>query len=140
MRPQAMTAANPKDVLAALWRIAEQPESALDAIKLTGTEPVLPSSFAVGTAAQATIAAAALAAGELWRLRTGRRQGISVDIRNAAIEFRSEHYLRINGAAIHDGADKIEGLYRSGDDRWAPASHPTPAPPGRIACPAWLRP
>jgi crotonobetainyl-CoA:carnitine CoA-transferase CaiB-like acyl-CoA transferase len=119
MRPQGMTATDPKDVLAALWRAAEQPESALDAVKLTGTEPALPSSFAVGTAAQATIAAAALAAGELWQLRTGRRQNISVNMRDAAIEFRSEHYLRINGAAIHDGADKIEGLYRCGDDRWA---------------------
>ena len=51
-----------------------QPGDALDAVELTGAEPVLPSSFAVGTLAQATIAAAALAAGELWRLRTGRRQ------------------------------------------------------------------
>jgi hypothetical protein len=65
MSPQGMNMPDPKDVLAVLWRSAEQPESALEAIKLTGTEPGLPSSFAVGTAAQATIAAAALAAGEL---------------------------------------------------------------------------
>jgi hypothetical protein len=65
MSPQGMTMPDPKDVLAVLWRSAEQPESALDAIKLTGTEPALPSSFAVGTAAQATIATAALAADEL---------------------------------------------------------------------------
>src|SRR5215211_2594779 len=52
----------PRNVLAALWRAAGQPEAALEAIELTGAEPVLPSSFAVGTAAQASIAAAALAA------------------------------------------------------------------------------
>jgi crotonobetainyl-CoA:carnitine CoA-transferase CaiB-like acyl-CoA transferase len=119
MRSLGMTEINPTNVLAALWRAAEQPEAALDTIKLTGVEPALPSSFAVGTAAQVTIAAAALAAGELWRLRTGRRQGIHVDMRDAAIEFRSERYLRLNGAPIHDGADKIEGLYRCGDGRWA---------------------
>jgi hypothetical protein len=60
-----MTMPDPKDVLAVLWRSAEQPESALDAIKLTGTEPALPSSFAVGTPAQGTISPAALAADEL---------------------------------------------------------------------------
>jgi crotonobetainyl-CoA:carnitine CoA-transferase CaiB-like acyl-CoA transferase len=115
------TAPAPKDVLAALWRAAEQPEAALDAIELTGAEPALPSSFAVGTAAQATIAAAALAAGELWRLRTGRRARVSVDMRHAAIEFRSEHYLRVNGVPAHDVGDKIQGLYRcgGGDGRWA---------------------
>ncbi len=119
MRPQGVTTADPNHVLAALWRAAEQPEAALGAIKLTGAEPTLPSSFAVGTAAQATIAAAALAAGELWRLRTGRRQRISVDMRDAAIEFRSEHYLRVNGVRAHDGGDRIAGLYRCGDGRWA---------------------
>jgi hypothetical protein len=65
MSPQGMTMPDPKDVLAVLLRSAEQPKSALDAIKLTGTEPALPSSFAVETAAQATIATAALAADEL---------------------------------------------------------------------------
>jgi hypothetical protein len=59
--------------LAEIWRAAGHSEAALEAIDLTGAEPVLPSSFPVGSAAQATIAAAAMAAGELWRLRTGRR-------------------------------------------------------------------
>src|SRR2546427_305641 len=113
-----MTAANPKNVLAALWRAAGRPEAALDAIELTGAEPVLPSSFAVGTAAQTTIGAAALAAGELWRLRTGRHQRISVDMRHAAIEFRSEQYLRVNGGLPAEYHDKILGLYRCGDGRW----------------------
>jgi hypothetical protein len=45
MSPQGMTMPDPKDVLAVLWRSAEQPESALEAIKLTGTEPGLPSSL-----------------------------------------------------------------------------------------------
>ena len=71
-------------VLADLWRAAGQPEAGLEAVSLSGSEPVLPSSFAIGAAAQATIAAAALAANELWRLRAGRRQRVSVDMRHAA--------------------------------------------------------
>jgi len=84
-------------VLADLWSAAGQPDPGLEAVSLTGSDPVLPSSFAVGTAAQATIAAAALAANELWRLRTGRRQRVGVDMRHAAAEFRSERYLRVDG-------------------------------------------
>jgi crotonobetainyl-CoA:carnitine CoA-transferase CaiB-like acyl-CoA transferase len=108
----------PKDVLAALWRMGHHDEAALDTITLTGREPVLPSSFAVGTIAQATIAAATLAAAELWRLRTGRRQRASVDMREAAIEFRSERYLRVDDKPAPEIWDRIAGLYRCGDGRW----------------------
>ncbi len=87
-------------------------------VELTGAEPALPSSFAVGTAAQASIAAAALAASELWRLRTGRRQSIRVDMRAAAIEFRSDHYVRVDGKPVAETWDKIAGLYRCGDGRF----------------------
>jgi crotonobetainyl-CoA:carnitine CoA-transferase CaiB-like acyl-CoA transferase len=111
-------APNPREVLAALWRKAGHSDSALETITLTGVEPVLPSSFAVGTAAQATIAAAALAAAELWRLRTGQRQRVAIAMRDAAIEFRSERYLRIDGNAAPEIWDKIAGLYRCGDGRW----------------------
>jgi crotonobetainyl-CoA:carnitine CoA-transferase CaiB-like acyl-CoA transferase len=113
-----MTAPDSKLVLAALWRAAGQPQAALDAIELAGAEPVLPSSFAVGVAAQTAVAAAALAAAELWHLRTGRRQRVRVDMRDAAVEFRSERYLRLEGERVWEAWDKIAGLYRCGDGRW----------------------
>ena len=106
-------------VLCALWRAAGFDDAALRQIQFTGAEPVLPSSFAVGTAAQATTGAAALAAAEVWRLRTGRRQSVSVDMRHAANEFRSERYLRVDGNVPKDHHDGIAGLYRCGDGRWA---------------------
>ena len=113
-----MPAAAPTTVLTELWRAAGHSEAALDAVNLTGTDPVLPSSFAVGTAAQAAIAASALAAAELWHLRGGGRQSVRVDMRHAAIEFRSERYLRIEGNPVADHRDRIVGLYRCGDGRW----------------------
>jgi len=113
-----MSAVSSKQILADLWRAAGQPAAALDSAALTGAEPVLPSSFAVGTAAQATIAASALAANELWRLRTGRRQQVSVEMRDAGIDFRSERYLRIDGKPPREHRDKTVGLYRCGDGRW----------------------
>jgi crotonobetainyl-CoA:carnitine CoA-transferase CaiB-like acyl-CoA transferase len=91
------------NVLAGLWRTAGQDDAALSAVELTGAEPVLPSS---------------LAANELWRLRTGRRQRVAVDMRAAAIEFRSERYLRVDGKVPAEYHDSIAGLYCCGDGRW----------------------
>ena len=63
----------PAAALAEVWRLGGLDPAALAHATLTGAEPVVPSSFAVGTVAQVSIAAAALAAAELWHLRTGQR-------------------------------------------------------------------
>src|SRR5580700_10321992 len=104
--------------LYALWSDAQLPLDVLDDVRLTGSDPVLPSSFAVGTAAQVTVAAAALAAATLWRERGGRRQTVSVDARHAAIEFLSEQFATLEGAAPEDQWDRIAGAYPCGDGRW----------------------
>ncbi|HNQ76919.1 MAG TPA: hypothetical protein PKM39_09815, partial [Pseudothauera hydrothermalis] len=77
---------SPYDALTALWSLAELPPPALAEIVLTGRDPVFPSSFAVCTAAQASIAAAALAACELGHARGGLRQRVAVDMAHAAAE------------------------------------------------------
>ncbi|TMH04965.1 MAG: CoA transferase [Betaproteobacteria bacterium] len=101
--------------LAGLWRGLGGEESALSAVELTGAEPALPSSFAIGTAAQASIAAATLAAREIARERGGPTQTVHVDMRHAAIAFRSERYLRVDGAPAPELWDKIAGAYRCAD-------------------------
>src|SRR5262245_11513529 len=63
------------DPLVTLWRLAGGDPDALTRVTLRGDEPALPGPFRVGTAASAVIAAAGLAAAELWRHRTGRIQG-----------------------------------------------------------------
>src|SRR5687767_15000959 len=98
--------------LGELWRLAGGDAAALSAVTLTGAEPVLPSSFAVGTAAQVSIAAAALAAREIGRKRSGLVQQVTVDMRHAAAEFRSERYVRLDGAPLPDPWDPIAALYR----------------------------
>jgi crotonobetainyl-CoA:carnitine CoA-transferase CaiB-like acyl-CoA transferase len=99
------------DALAGLWRQAELDARALDAVTLTGADPVLPSSFRIGAAAQAAIAAAGLAAAEIHRRRGGPAQRVSVAMRDAAIEFRSERYYAVDGKAPPDPWDSIAGLY-----------------------------
>jgi crotonobetainyl-CoA:carnitine CoA-transferase CaiB-like acyl-CoA transferase len=95
------------------WRLGGGDPAALGSVVLTGTEPQLPSSFRVGTAAQTSIAAAGLAAAEVHYQRTGIRQTVAVDMRHAAIEFRSERYLRIIGEVPPPGWDPLAGVYRT---------------------------
>jgi crotonobetainyl-CoA:carnitine CoA-transferase CaiB-like acyl-CoA transferase len=108
----------PRDILADLWTLAGGEPSALDAVTLTGAEPQLPSSFRVGAAAQAPIAAAALAAAEIWRLRSGERQDVSVDMVHAVAECRSERYLRVDGKPPPPAWDPTAGIYRTRDQRF----------------------
>jgi crotonobetainyl-CoA:carnitine CoA-transferase CaiB-like acyl-CoA transferase len=116
-----MTDANmktPRDILAELWTFAGGEPSALDAVKLTGAEPVLPSSFRMGAAAQASIAAAGLAAAEIWQLRSGERQSLTVDMVHAVAECRSERYLRVDDKPPPPAWDPTAGIYRTRDRRF----------------------
>ncbi len=101
-----------------IWSLGGGDPDALERVSLSGADPVLPSSFRVGSAAQASIAAAGLAAAELWRQRGGRAQRVAVDMRAASIEFRSERYLRIVGREPPPLWDPIAGIYRTGDGRF----------------------
>ncbi|RTL63707.1 MAG: CoA transferase, partial [Hyphomicrobiales bacterium] len=114
---QPMTLVSPEALLAQLWTDAGGAADALDRVTLTGQEPGLPSSFRVGAAAQVSIAAAGLAATEIWRQRTGTTQDVAVDLRHAAIEFRSERYMRLDGKPPGPAWDKIAGIYATRDGR-----------------------
>ena len=107
-----------REILEGLWTLGGGDPSALDAVALTGHEPILPSSFRVAAAAQATIAAAGLAAAHIWRERSGETQTFSVDMLHAAIECRSERYLRVDDKPPPPAWDAIAGVYKTGDGRF----------------------
>jgi crotonobetainyl-CoA:carnitine CoA-transferase CaiB-like acyl-CoA transferase len=106
------------EILADIWSAAGGAPSAPDAVRLTGAEPQLPSSFRVAAAAQASIAAAGLAAAEIWTARSGETQDVAVDMRHAVVECRSERYLRVDGKPPPPAWDKIAGVYRVRDGRF----------------------
>ena len=95
--------------VASIWRAAGLDPAALRRLQLSGSEPGLPSSFAVSTAAQASLGAAALAATEIGRARNGLEQKVSVDLVDAAVECTGRFTL--DGVAP-ELWDKIAGLYR----------------------------
>jgi hypothetical protein len=82
----------PRDILADLWTSAGGDPAALDHVTLTGDEPLLPSTFRVAAAAQASIAASGLAAAHIWKERSGQSQTVAVDMPHAMVECRSERY------------------------------------------------
>lgn len=108
LRPTGM---NPS-AIETLWRAAGLEPAALERLALTGRDPVLPSSFAVGTAAQASIALAALAATELAVQRGAAPRAVAVDMREAALECSARYSL---DGVVPDAWDKLAGLYRCGD-------------------------
>jgi crotonobetainyl-CoA:carnitine CoA-transferase CaiB-like acyl-CoA transferase len=103
---------NPQAALSGLWQLAQLPPDALPYLELTGHDPVLPSSFAVGAAAQSSIAAAALAACELGHVRGAGRQRVSVDMLDAAIECTGA--FRLDGR-VPELWDAFSGLYACKD-------------------------
>ncbi len=109
---------SPHDILADLWRLAGGDAAALDHVRLTGDEPQLPSSFRVAAAGQVSIAASALAAAAIWQARTGETQTVTVDMRHAMVECRSERYLCRDGEPPPPAWDAIAGVYKTGDGRF----------------------
>ena len=101
-----------RTALEAIWNHGGMPPEALDLVSLSGNDPVFPSSFAVGAAAQSTIAAAALAACELGHARGTPRQQVAVDMTHAAAECTN--WFSLDGQAP-ELWDPISGLYRTAD-------------------------
>ena len=62
------------------------------AVEITGgADPILPTPFRIGETSAAALAAVGLAVSDLWELRTGRRQDVAVDTRQATASLRSGH-------------------------------------------------
>ncbi|HEX5093020.1 MAG TPA: CoA transferase [Burkholderiales bacterium] len=86
--------------------------------EIAGTDPVLKTPYRVGAAGAAALAAVGVAAAELWRLRTGRNQKVSIDLRAAAASLKSGAYLKIDGKAPKAIWDPFSLFYPVKDGRW----------------------
>lgn len=107
-----------ESTLAYLWQLAGCAPDVLSTCRFSGSPQQLPSVFAVGNVASASIAAQAMAAASISYQRTGTRQQVGIDRRHALAMFRSERYLRINGQPPADPWSPIAGYYQAGDGRW----------------------
>jgi crotonobetainyl-CoA:carnitine CoA-transferase CaiB-like acyl-CoA transferase len=106
--------------LRTLLPLAGWPEERADAVELTGgTDPILPTPFRIAETGAAALAATGLAVSDLWELRTGRRQDVAVDARQATASLRSGHYMQMDDAAVSHERNTIMGVYPAKDGRWS---------------------
>ena len=84
-----------------------------------GTDPILPTPFRIGETSTAALAAVGLAVSDLWDLRTGRRQEISVDTRQATASLRSGRYMQMDGAPISNERNTVVGVYPAKNGHWS---------------------
>ena len=101
-----------KGALEQIWQTSGLGSTALDQIELPEQAQIFPSSFATGTAAQASIGAAALAAEALYFSRHGQHQTIKVG--KPAAERECTGFFTYNGE-VPNAWEKFSGLYKTRD-------------------------
>lgn len=108
------------DALRTLLPIAGWPEERARAVEITGgTDPLLPTPFRIGETSAAALAATGLAVADLWELRTGRRQEVAVDTRQATASLRSGKYMQMEGVPISTERNTVMGVYPARNGRWS---------------------
>jgi crotonobetainyl-CoA:carnitine CoA-transferase CaiB-like acyl-CoA transferase len=73
----------------------ERPQAG--AVTVTGTDPVFSTRFKIAETCAAVLGGVGVAISDIWELKTGRRQAVSIDARHAAAGLRSSVYLQRPG-------------------------------------------
>jgi crotonobetainyl-CoA:carnitine CoA-transferase CaiB-like acyl-CoA transferase len=88
-----------------------------DSLAITGGEdPVFLTPWRIAAAGSAALGAVGLAVSDLWRLRTGKLQGVSIDRHAATASLRSNTYVLQNGKKPVSW-DPLAGHYPTRDGR-----------------------
>ena len=108
------------DALQTLLPTALWPQERVRSVEITGgSDPILPTPFRIGETSAAALAAIGLAVSDLWELRTGRRQEVAVDIRQATASLRSGKYMHMDGAPVSTERNTVMGVYPAKNGRWS---------------------
>ena len=63
-------------------------------VTITGADPVFSTRFRIGETCAAVLGGVGVAVNDIWELKTGRRQKVSIDVRHAAAGLKSSSYLQ----------------------------------------------
>ncbi len=108
------------NALRTILPIAGWPEKRAGEVEIIGNyDPILPTPFRITETGTATLAAVGLAVSDLWELRTGRRQRISIDTRRPTASLRSGNYLKLNGKIVSNARNPVMGMYPAKNGRWS---------------------
>ncbi|OJJ47988.1 hypothetical protein ASPZODRAFT_15436 [Penicilliopsis zonata CBS 506.65] len=102
-----------------IWETLGLPSASLQSLQLPDADKLaLPSSFKIGHLAQASIGLSALLAAQIHTLRqqkTTRPPSVTVPLRHAAIEFKSERLYTLDGQPPPSSWGSIGGLHKTSD-------------------------
>ncbi|MEN3354670.1 MAG: hypothetical protein V7640_2828, partial [Betaproteobacteria bacterium] len=108
------------EALRSILPIAGWSEDRASDVEITGNyDPILPTPFHITETAVASLAAVGLAVSDLWELRTGRRQKIGIDTRQATASLRSGTYLKMDETPVSSARHTIMGVYPAKNGRWS---------------------
>jgi crotonobetainyl-CoA:carnitine CoA-transferase CaiB-like acyl-CoA transferase len=89
-------------------------------VEIAGADPILATRFRVGDAAAAALAATAVAAAEIQRMRSGRSQRVRVETLGAAASLLGFAFQRVEDGpgAPFDRGPQLTDFYPTRDGRW----------------------
>jgi crotonobetainyl-CoA:carnitine CoA-transferase CaiB-like acyl-CoA transferase len=103
----------------------ERPQAG--AVTVTGADPVFSTRFKIAETCAAVLGGVGVAISDIWELKTGRRQAVSIDARHAAAGLRSSVYLQRPGPdgvfrpvvnKHHEAVIAITQPWPTKDGRW----------------------
>src|SRR5499427_8218268 len=115
------------EVMGVRRAFAELAPPAADEVSITGTDPVFSTRFKIGEACAAVLGGVGVAVCDIWQMKTGRRQRVSIDVRHASAGLRSSVYLQRPGAdgvfrpvvnKNHEAMRAITQPWPTKDGRW----------------------
>ena len=109
-----------QNAFSTLSTIAGWPDGCQQQIEITGgTDPVLPTPFKITETSTAALSAVGLAVNDLWEIRTGKRQNISINSRQATASLRSGKYMDMDQAPVSTDRNPVMGVYPAKNGRWS---------------------
>lgn len=108
------------DALRTLLPYAGWSEQHANSLEIAGAlDPILPTPFRITETAVASLAAVGLAVSDLWETRTGRRQTVGINTRQATASLRSGSYLQLGDTRVSNARNVVMGTYPAKNGRWS---------------------
>ena len=109
-----------KNAFSTLSAIAGWPDDYQQQVQISGgTDPVLPTPFKITETSTAALSAVGLAINDLWEIRTGKRQDIAINSRQATASLRSGKYMDMDTAPVSTERNPVMGVYPAQNGRWS---------------------
>ena len=99
-------------------------------VTVTGADPVFSTKFKIGETCAAVLSGVGTAVNDLWEMKTGRRQKLTLDVRHAAAGLRSALYMQ-----RPDAAGAFENVVNHNHEAMIAITQPWPTKDGRWVLP-----